>query len=206
MACFNVIHACHPRPPSRSRVTSLLFLFNLQSTGSDHVGKFPIRTGPSTSPFPKRASDHPYFLFSKSFNRNTYGFPRKCCKQKTYGATKLFRCNTSLTRNTGGGCSRLWSSSLATELKPFPFTLLRTLLRRKKINSFVFKSIPHSLPQNTGDGGTHIPGAFVSPLGRSLRTRRSRPCRNWLGISANAFAFNCRLSTLFWERKGRPAD
>src|SRR5437899_12178576 len=39
----------------------------------------------------------------------------------------------------GGRLFRLSSSSLATELKPFPFTLLRTLLRRKKINSFVFK-------------------------------------------------------------------
>src|SRR5437899_811316 len=178
------------------------FLFNLQSTGSDHVGKFPIRTGPSTSPFPKRASDHPYFLFSKSFNRNTYGFPRKCCKQKTYGATKLFRCNTSLTRNTGGGCSRLWSSSLATELKPFPFTLLRTLLRRKKINSFVFKRF-RTLYRKTQGWGVPISLGPLSLQWRSLRTRRSRPCRNWLGISANAFAFNCRLST--YSGRGRGA-
>src|SRR6266849_4246839 len=30
----------------------------------------------------------------KSFSCNTYGSPRKCCKQKTYGPTKSFRCNT----------------------------------------------------------------------------------------------------------------
>src|SRR5258708_30101631 len=36
----------------------------------------------------------PYFLFSKSFNCNTYGSPCKCCKQKTYGLAKSFRCNT----------------------------------------------------------------------------------------------------------------
>src|SRR6266446_4747359 len=30
----------------------------------------------------------------KSFSRNTYGPPRKCCKQKTYGLAKPFRCNT----------------------------------------------------------------------------------------------------------------
>ncbi len=30
----------------------------------------------------------------KSFSCNTYGFPRKCCKQKTYGQAKPFRCNT----------------------------------------------------------------------------------------------------------------
>ena len=30
----------------------------------------------------------------KSFNCNTCGSPRKCCKQKTYGTAKPFRCNT----------------------------------------------------------------------------------------------------------------
>ncbi len=30
---------------------------------------------------------------SKSFSCNTYASPRKCCKQKTYGTAKLFRCN-----------------------------------------------------------------------------------------------------------------
>ncbi len=35
----------------------------------------------------------PYFLFSKSFICNTYASPRKCCKQKTYGKAKPFRCN-----------------------------------------------------------------------------------------------------------------
>src|SRR6266852_5338903 len=30
----------------------------------------------------------------KSFSCNTYGSPRKCCKQKTYGRAKPFRCNT----------------------------------------------------------------------------------------------------------------
>src|SRR6266513_134129 len=31
----------------------------------------------------------------KSFNCNTCGSPRKCCKQKTYGPAKPFRCNTT---------------------------------------------------------------------------------------------------------------
>src|SRR5712692_5841518 len=30
----------------------------------------------------------------KSFSCNTYGSPCKCCKQKTYGPAKPFRCNT----------------------------------------------------------------------------------------------------------------
>jgi len=37
----------------------------------------------------------------KSFICNTYGPPRKCCKQKTYGPAKLFRCNTY--KKPGGG-------------------------------------------------------------------------------------------------------
>jgi len=41
---------------------------------------------------------------SKSFSCNTYGSPRKCCKQKTYCQAKSFRCNTY--KNTGEG-SRL---------------------------------------------------------------------------------------------------
>ncbi len=139
------------------------FLFNLQSTGSDHVGKFPIRTGPSTSPFPKRASDHPYFLFSKSFNRNTYGFPRKCCKQKTYGATKLFRCNTSLTRNTGGGCSDSGAHHSLLNSNPFLSHSYALFCAAKK-STHLFSSDSALSTAKHRDGGTHIPGAFVSPL------------------------------------------
>src|SRR5713101_2322234 len=38
----------------------------------------------------------------KSFSRNTYGPPHKCCKQKTYGLAKPFRCNT-YKKPRGGG-------------------------------------------------------------------------------------------------------
>jgi len=42
-----------------------------------------------------------YFArLSKFFKCNTYGPPRKCCKQRTYGQTKPFRCNTY--KNRGG--------------------------------------------------------------------------------------------------------
>jgi hypothetical protein len=37
----------------------------------------------------------------KSSSCNTYGSPRKCCKQKTYGLAKPFRCNTC--KKQGGG-------------------------------------------------------------------------------------------------------
>src|SRR5882724_2219269 len=47
----------------------------------------------------ERSNFHsPYTLPSsascKSFSCNTYGSPRKCCKQKTYSSRKPFRCNT----------------------------------------------------------------------------------------------------------------
>src|SRR5258708_5576410 len=36
----------------------------------------------------------PTVRLRKSFSCNTYGSPRKCCKQKTCGRAKPFRCNT----------------------------------------------------------------------------------------------------------------
>jgi hypothetical protein len=38
----------------------------------------------------------------KSFSCNTYGFPRKCCKQKTYRRANSFRCNTYKKQGGGG--------------------------------------------------------------------------------------------------------
>jgi hypothetical protein len=40
-------------------------------------------------------------LAHKAFRSTTYGLPRKCKKQKTYGKVKPFRCNTY--RKHGGG-------------------------------------------------------------------------------------------------------
>src|SRR5260370_27955588 len=37
-----------------------------------------------------------------SFSCNTYEFPRKCCKQKTYRGAKSFSCNTYKKRGGGG--------------------------------------------------------------------------------------------------------
>src|SRR5260370_20067514 len=58
---------------------------------------------------PSRSSRPPQLLSrqqlarpSNSFSCNTYGFPRKCCKQKTYGRTKSFSCNTYKKRGGGG--------------------------------------------------------------------------------------------------------
>jgi len=54
-------------------------------------------------------SSHPSQLLSrqhhaphKSLSCNTYGFPRKCCKQTTYGRAKSFSCNTYKKQGGGG--------------------------------------------------------------------------------------------------------
>src|ERR1700731_2577187 len=61
-------------------------------------------SGPSLGPFPapppplsrteKIARNCSNFVQCKSFRCNTHGSLCKCCKQKTYGVAKFFRCNT----------------------------------------------------------------------------------------------------------------
>src|SRR5712691_4338943 len=51
---------------------------------------------------PPRPALQPTARPPNSFSCNTYGFPRKCCKQKTYGRTKSFSCNT-YKKHGGGG-------------------------------------------------------------------------------------------------------
>src|SRR5216684_7457460 len=58
----------------------------------------------------------PSRLFSKSFSCNTYESPRKCCKQKTYGPAKPFRCNTY--KKHGGGVQLLLTRNTKTRLYP----------------------------------------------------------------------------------------
>src|ERR1700687_5433254 len=56
------------------------------------------------------------------FRCNTYVFPRKCCKQKTYGRTKSFRCN--IYKNTGEGVPNFPARlSLQAGTHPFPYPL-----------------------------------------------------------------------------------
>ena len=43
----------------------------------------------------------------KSFSCNTYEFPRKCCKQKTYSMAKPFRCNTYKKQGVGASALRI---------------------------------------------------------------------------------------------------
>jgi len=70
----------------------------------------------SPKPFPYLATSLllPCFLVLKSFSCNTYAPPCKCCKQKTYGSAKPFRCNT-YKKHRGGGtlCSSSPSFTLS---------------------------------------------------------------------------------------------
>src|SRR6266478_115916 len=84
--------AQHPRRPLASFL-GLAPIFHSPSPlllPSDHC--------PLTYPDPVGVTAPSRF---KSFSCNTYGSPRKCCKQKTYSQAKPFRCNTYKKR--GGG-------------------------------------------------------------------------------------------------------
>src|SRR6266704_2792457 len=52
----------------------------------------------------------PTVRLRKSFSCNTYGFPRKCCKQKTYRRANSFSCNTY--KKQGGGVWIILTSQL----------------------------------------------------------------------------------------------
>src|SRR5438876_4833302 len=98
-----MIHARHPRRPSRSRV-------NFASSFSTFNRPVPILSGnswpsppefslqPSTLNCQPRHSPSPLSApASPSLNplvATLMDPPRKCCRQKTYGKAKPFRCNT----------------------------------------------------------------------------------------------------------------
>jgi hypothetical protein len=70
----------------------------------------------------------PDFLFPKSFSCNIYGFPRKCCKQKTYVTAKTFRCN--IYKKQGVGVSfPLWNSPHSVHFPFFSYTYGNPILQ-----------------------------------------------------------------------------
>src|SRR5260370_13089260 len=68
-----------------------------------HLSTFNFQTCSNSFPY-LVTSLLPSFLCLKSFICNTYGSPRKCCKQKTYAPAKPFRCNT-YKKHGGGGAA-----------------------------------------------------------------------------------------------------
>src|SRR6266849_989847 len=93
----------HPRYPSR--LGNLFAAPRYIPTSLPHL--LPLPSSRDKNPVtatPLHSVLTPYYF--KSFRCNTYGTPRKCCKQRTYCIAKSFRCNTY--KKHGGKGSRLW--------------------------------------------------------------------------------------------------
>jgi len=125
------------------------------------------------------------------FSCNTYGLPRKCCKQKTYDRPKPFRCNT-YKKQGGGGPSTpkpaTCHTALSNGLKSFLFRFLRTLLHSPKTQPFYFQAIPHSCQKPPG-------------WGESVLSFLSSPLRTLCALSVSALSF-FRLSSRCLPRRG----
>src|SRR5260370_6485702 len=98
----------------------------------------------------------------KSFSCNTYGPPHKCCKQKTYGLAKPFRCNTY--RKLGVGVFfPLWNSQSRTGHQQGT-------------------ARPRSLPVCAAKASTHLRAIIAVLLALRRRKRagndRAHPCRH----------------------------
>jgi len=130
----------------------------------------------SPSNFPKILSPQifalsPTLSLYKSFSCNTYGSPRKCCKQKTYSITKSFRCNTYKKR--GGHILQAKSLSPSAKFSTVglvfdPSHLPYILPSSVSSNSFACHSY-----ENTGGGGcsSHSGTLPVSSLCRCPMAR-----------------------------------
>src|SRR6266851_8927102 len=113
--------------------------------GAEKSPKRSLFDGWPGRPFPYLVTSLlPFSLFLKSFSRNTYGSPRKCCKQKTYGLAKPFRCKTNKKHRGWGGrgplltipklATRHFTQVLSFHIFAHSFARFCT---RQKINSFV---------------------------------------------------------------------
>ncbi len=106
MPCYPVpvFAATHPRQsldsfPNVARLPHPKLLLPAPDISGSAVDGYPILLPNDHRPL---ITAHSCF---KSFSCNTYGSLRKCCKQKTYGQAKSFRCNTYKKQGEG---SRLW--------------------------------------------------------------------------------------------------
>ena len=74
----------------------------------------------------------------KSFSCNTYGSPRKCCKQKTYGLAKPFRCNIYKIQGERPTCQQYSYPHLVISLLPYLDSLPSLLLCLAPLQSLRF--------------------------------------------------------------------
>jgi len=128
---------------------------------------------PPTCPDPVRVAAHSCF---KSFTCNTYGSPRKCCKQKTYGTAKPFRCNTY--RKPGVGVPRLSTFRRAdvpacrrgSDLSPLFSPSYSLTYTTDAAQSFWNQSVTHTF---------HRDGGCISPRHASILTWSGRSTSDW---------------------------
>jgi len=116
---------------------------------------------------------------ARSFIRNIYEPPRKCCKQKTYAKPNSFRCNTY--KKQGGGSYRFFRtfgrSDLST-LRRLPgvhslsCTLLSLFASRVFHISFAINPF-HTLSQNCRGVTQQFPFWLAPSLRGKLATRHS---------------------------------
>ena len=121
------------------------------------------------------------------FRINTYGPPRKCCKQKTYAMTKPFRCNTY--KKTGGRPFPVLATQLrVTTLSPPLFHGSRNTGHKALVTGFVLPYLVTSLLPylparltclllHCSTHGSPTPRPTLprrSPLARRDRARHSR--------------------------------
>ena len=121
-------------------------------------------------------SVHPTQLLSRQqstpvspFSCNTYGPPRKCCKQKTYGRTKSFKCNTY--RKQGGGgvmVNELISKKAPFNELPCFHAIAHSFPQWQLLRCFLFNSF-RTLSVATGGAG------WSSPISHSPLCKPSSP-------------------------------
>src|SRR5713226_158213 len=129
----------------------------------------------SSKIFPSQAViSSPTLRLHKSFSCNTYGSPRKCCKQKTYGRAKSFRCNTYKKRGVGVFFP-IWKSLRAHGdenshfIQVLSFHIVAHSFARRKILSPFVSSTSALFAQNNRGWGTL--SAIIPP--RIFRERGS---------------------------------
>ena len=173
-------------PPSPVRSISTNFLLSDHRSSASIVERRSRSRWdcPLSCPDPIGVPDH-YWV--KSFSCNTYGSPRKCCKQKTCGMAKPFKCNTY--EKHGGGLvtmlnqvsetSRPPSSSRSVSLRLCSCSVFRlpyALLSSVSLNSFICRS-----HQNNGGVGVFFP-IWNSSHGPKVSTH----LRAIIGVAASA--------------------
>src|SRR5713226_2881100 len=82
---------------------------------------------------PHEATFSPTVCLRKCFNCNTYGSPRKCCKQKTYRMANSFRCNTY--QKGAGGALLVWSAECPFVTSLLPYLLTSSFLLTRSYSS-----------------------------------------------------------------------